>query len=162
MTENAPPVLLCFDGSPDAEHAISSAAALLRQRSAVVLSVSEPIRLWQPSDPATILGAPIEALLNKALEVEKLLDEMVEEQALGGVKLARAAGFDAQGRTARGKPWKAICEVADELDAATIVLGARGLSGVQSALLGSVSAAVSVHAGRPVLVVHQRPPKEEA
>jgi nucleotide-binding universal stress UspA family protein len=156
MTENAQPVLLCFDGSPDAEHAISSAAGLVRQRSAVVLSVSEPIRLWQPSDPATVLGAPIEALLNKALEVEKLLDQVVEEQANRGIELARAAGFDAQGRTARGKAWKAICEVADELDAAIIVLGARGLSRLQSALLGSVSSAVSIHASTPVMIIHHR------
>lgn len=76
-------------------------------------------------------------------------------------ELARAARFDAQGRTARGKPWKAIGEVAHELDAATVVLGARGLSRVQSVLLGSVSAAVSAHADRPVFIIHQRPPKEE-
>ena len=52
-----------------------------------------------------------------------------------------------------GKTWRAICDVAGEIDAATIVLGARGLSQVASLLLGSVSSAVLVHAKRPVLVV---------
>jgi len=54
---------------------------------------------------------------------------------------------------ARGKTWRRICDVAEETDAATIVLGARGLSRVGSLLLGSVSSAVLVHAKRSVLVV---------
>jgi nucleotide-binding universal stress UspA family protein len=69
------------------------------------------------------------------------------------VQLAREAGFDARGQLARGKTWRAICDTADELDAAPIVLGARGLSRVESVLLGSVSEAVLVHAKRPVLVI---------
>jgi nucleotide-binding universal stress UspA family protein len=148
------PVLLCFDGSDDAANAIDAAGRLLGGRSAVVLGICEPIPAWKPSDPATILEAPIGRLLSKALELEEIADEVTHEQVSRGVQLARAAGFHAEGRVAPGKPWKAICEVANELDAAVIVLGARGLSRVQSALLGSVSAAVSVHAGRPVLIVH--------
>ncbi len=63
-----------------------------------------------------------------------------------GVELARAAGFDARGRLASGKTSRAICDVAEELDASAIVLGARGLSRLQSVLLGSVSGAVAGHA----------------
>jgi nucleotide-binding universal stress UspA family protein len=55
-----------------------------------------------------------------------------------------------------GKTWRTICDVAGEIDAATIVLGARGLSRMGSLLLGSVSFAVTVHAKRPVLVVPHR------
>jgi nucleotide-binding universal stress UspA family protein len=151
------PVLLCYDGSGDAEDAISRAGELLGPRPAIVITVNEPMRHWEPSDPATILDAPIGRLLSKALELDEIADEIAQEQANRGVALARVAGFDAQGRIARGKAWKAICDVADELDAAAIVVGARGLSRVQSALLGSVSAAVSVHAKRPVLIIHPPP-----
>ena len=70
-----------------------------------------------------------------------------------GVALARAAGFDIRGVLAGGKTWRAICDLADELDASTIVLAARGLSRVQSVLLGSVSGAVAAHAKRPVLII---------
>jgi nucleotide-binding universal stress UspA family protein len=156
MSENAQPILLCFDGSSDAENAIRRAGELLGPRPAVVLTVSEPLRLWEPSDPATIIDAPVGKLLSKALKLEEIIDEVAQDQVNRGVKVARAAGFDAQGRVARGKPWKAICEVADQVDAEAIVLGARGLSRVESALLGSVSATVSRHAGRPVLIIHQR------
>ena len=53
--------------------------------------------------------------------------------------------------------WAAIVDAAEQLDAAAIVLGSRGLTGLKNVLLGSVSEGVVRHAGRPVLVVH-RPP----
>lgn len=156
MSEPAIPVLLCFDGSIDADHAISTAGVLLGPRPAIVITVSEPIRLWEADDPATILDAPIGKLLSKALNIEEIAAEVAGEQASRGLEIARAAGFDAQSRVVRGKAWRVICDVAQDIDAAVIVLGARGLSRVQSALLGSVSSTVSVHAGRPVLIIPPR------
>jgi nucleotide-binding universal stress UspA family protein len=158
MNEKTKAVLLCFDGSSDAENAIRGAGDLLGPRPAVVLTVSEPVRLWEASDPATVLDAPIGKLLSKALQFEAIIDEVAQQQVSRGIELAHAAGFDAQGRVVRGKPWRAICEVANEIEAEVIVLGARGLSRVEAALLGSVSATVSGHAGRPVLIIHQRAP----
>jgi nucleotide-binding universal stress UspA family protein len=158
MNANTKPILLCFDGSSDAENAIRGAGDLLGPRPAVVITVSEPLRLWEPSDPATIIEAPIGKLLSKALQLEEIIDEVAQEQVNRGVELARAAGFDAQGRVTRGKPWRTICEVANQIDAEAIVLGARGLSRVESALLGSVSATVSSHARRPVLIIHEPAP----
>jgi nucleotide-binding universal stress UspA family protein len=43
--------------------------------------------------------------------------------------------------------------VADEVEAAVIVLGTRGLTGLKSLWLGSVSHAVLQHADRAVIVV---------
>jgi hypothetical protein len=43
------------------------------------------------------------------------------------------------------------------VQAAPIVLGARGLSRVQSLLLGSVSSAVAAHANRALLIVPASP-----
>jgi nucleotide-binding universal stress UspA family protein len=149
------PVLFCFDGSEDAANAIASAGALLGPRPAVVITVCETMKVWAPSDPATILDAPIGKALSQSLELDEIADEVAHDEMDQGVRLARAAGFQAKGRVVGGKPWRAICDVADELDAAVIVLGARGLSRVQSVLLGSVSATVSAHARRPVLIVHQ-------
>ena len=54
---------------------------------------------------------------------------------------------------ATGAVWTTILEIADRHDAATIVMGSRGLTGMRSLLLGSVSSAVVHHAARPALVV---------
>jgi nucleotide-binding universal stress UspA family protein len=147
------PVLLCFDGSDDAATAIARAAELLAPRPAVVLTVWEPVATWEPYDPATILSAPVSKFLSRALGVDEIAAELAEEKVKQGVALASSAGFAAQGRVGHGKTWRTICDVAGDVDAAAIVLGARGLSRVGSLLLGSVSSAVLVHATRPVLVV---------
>jgi nucleotide-binding universal stress UspA family protein len=120
---------------------------------AMVLTVWEPVASWAPYDPATILSAPLSQLASKALELDDAVRDVALEQLKRGTELATTAGFEAQGRLEEGKPWRIICQLADELDAEPIVLGARGLGRVESALLGSVSTAVAFHAKRPVLVV---------
>ena len=47
-------------------------------------------------------------------------------------------------------------EVGDELDAAAIVLGSRGLAGLRELARGTLSHEVAAHAGRPVLIVPPR------
>ena len=150
------PVLLCFDGSDEAARAIAHAGRLLGTRQAVVLSVWEPVAVWQPYDPATAITAPISRLASKAMGLGEIGRDLALERATAGVEMARRAGFDAQSRVAGGKPWRVICDVADEIEAEAIVLGARGLSRMQSALLGSVSAATVHHTRHAVLVVPHR------
>lgn len=147
------PVLLCFDGSDDAAAAIARAGELLSPRSAVVLSVWEPVATWAPYDPATILTAGVSRLASGALGLDEIAGDVARKQMEQGVSLARTAGFEAQGRVASGKTWRTICDVAEEIGASVVVVGARGLSRVESALLGSVSSAVVVHARRSVLVI---------
>jgi nucleotide-binding universal stress UspA family protein len=153
---SAAPVLLCFDGSHDAAVAIASAGQVLSPGNAVVLTVWEPVAVWEPYDPATILSAPLEKLADHALGLDEITKELAQEKVARGVELAAEAGFRPQGRMVRGKAWRKICDVARELDAEVIVVGARGLGRVRGTLMGSVSSAVGVHANRPVLIVpHQ-------
>ena len=143
------PVLICYDGSEDAKHAIAVAAPLLGVRRAHVLAV------WQNTAavPSFAWAAPmsgIEDLLSAAREgADRIADE--------GVRAAREAGFDPTPLVveASGPVWVAIVDAAAELDAAAIVLGSRGLSGVKSVLLGSVSNGVIHHARCPALVVRR-------
>jgi nucleotide-binding universal stress UspA family protein len=155
MTSDPParPVLLCFDGSEDSAGAIAASAELLGPREAVVVTVCEPISIWEPYDPGAILSAAVAKLTEKQLGLEEIAHELAQEKLDHGIELARAAGFAAGGQVAHGKTWRAICDTADKLDAAPIVLGARGLSRVESAVLGSVSACVLAHTKRPVLVI---------
>ncbi len=153
------PVLLCFDGSEDAVRAIARAGELLGARPAVVLTVWEPVSVWEPYDPGAVLSAAVAKLGERELGLDEIAREVAEEKLQRGLEVATAAGFTPTARLFEGKPWRGICEVAGELEPAAIVLGARGLSRVQSALLGGVSAAVVVHARHPVLVI---PPTERS
>ena len=126
---------------------------MLAPRTAVVLTVWEPVRSWAPYDPATIVSAPLSRLASKALGVDEIALDLGRERLQRGVELAVAAGFGAEGRLEEGKPWRVICHVADDLDAEPILLGARGLGRMESALLGSASTAVVFHSKRPVLVI---------
>ena len=149
----AGPALICFDGSDDAAAAIVTAGEMLAPRMGVVLTVWEPVASWAPSDPATLLSAPLSRLASKELNLDEISQGAARELMQRGVELATAAGFQAEGRLEEGKPWRTIRRVADELDARPIVLGARGLGRVESMLLGSVSIAVIFHSRWPVLVV---------
>jgi hypothetical protein len=91
--EAGPSVLLCFDGSDDAATAIARAAELLAPRTAVVLTVWEPVATWEPYDPATILSARVSKLLSRALGVGKIAAEVAEQKVKQGVVLASSAGL---------------------------------------------------------------------
>ena len=159
----ASPALICFDGSDDAAAAIATAGEMLAPRVGVVLTVWEPVASWAPSDPATILSAPLSRLASKELDLDEISQAAARELMHRGVELATKAGFRSEGRLEKGKPWRTIRRVADELDAEPIVLGARGLGRVESMLLGSVSIGVVFHAQRPVLVVpHHEAPEPPA
>ena len=142
------PLLLCYDGSENAKHAIREAARLLAPRPAIVLSV------WQ--DAAAIPSlAWAGAALPDIGPVLAAAREGAERMAEEGAGIARATGFDAVAiaAEAKGPIWAAVQQAAEEHDASAIVVGTRGLSGIKSLLLGSVSTGIVHHAHRPTVVV---------
>jgi nucleotide-binding universal stress UspA family protein len=146
------PILICYDGSPGAARAIEAAATLLGPRRAVVLDVAPPIT------PAESVAAVSPMVPGAAFEEVNTAD--AGRQAARGAELARSSGFEAEARAALTAPtWQGVVDVADELDAAVIVIGSRGLSGLRETLEGSLSHQVAEHAGRPVLIVP--PPQHE-
>ena len=143
------PVLLCDDGSDGAAQAVRDAGTLLGPRPALALHV------WQ-SAAAGALAVASGGLAGFPTDVDERLAAAAEDQAGEAAERGRAAGFDATPLAveAVGPVWQAILDVAQEHEASVIVVGARGLSGLQKVLLGSVSEKVVGHADRPVLVLH--------
>jgi nucleotide-binding universal stress UspA family protein len=85
---------------------------------------------------------------------EALNEAEARRIACRGAAIARSAGFEAEpsGELASAT-WEGIVDVADELDAAVIVIGSRGLTGMKKIFDASVSRQIAEHAGRPVLIV---------
>jgi nucleotide-binding universal stress UspA family protein len=146
------PLLLCYDGSEDAKHAIEHAGRLLGGRDALVVTV------WQPT-PAlgSFAFAGATDSMFDFVEVNRAAADLGGRVAGDGVRIAQQAGLHAEpvAVESTGPVWKTIVEIADRYDAATIVMGSRGLTGLQSMLLGSVSSAIVHHADRPTLVIRQ-------
>jgi nucleotide-binding universal stress UspA family protein len=145
------PLLVCYDGSEDAKHAIKSAGRLLGGRHALVLMV------WEPTPAMSFGGLGTSAGMVNFSELDRAAAEHGDRVADEGVRVARQEGLDAEPVTSKatGPVWRTILEIADREDAAVIVMGCRGLTGVRSLLLGSVSSAVIHHGDRPTLVVHR-------
>jgi nucleotide-binding universal stress UspA family protein len=141
------PFVLCFDGSEAAERAIRIAPVLLgRGRAARVLYAYKPMeRSLGVAQAAS--GGRIDAPVSGEADALDVVD--------AGVAIALEAGFEADALllAADRKTAELIAATADELDAPAIVMGQRGLSGLKSALLGSVSRDVVNAYHRPVIVV---------
>ena len=145
------PLLLCYDGSEDAKHAIEHAGCLLGGRDALVVTV------WQTT---SAVGSSASAGATDGfdfVEVNRAAAELGGRVARDGVRIAEQAGLHAEpvAVEATGPVWKTIVDIADRNDAATIVVGSRGLTGLRSMLLGSVSSAIVHHADRPTLVIRE-------
>src|SRR5919108_3049911 len=110
------PTLLCYDGSDEAGDAIAAAGPLIAERDAVVVTVWEPVATWEPYDPGAILSAGVARLGSQTLGLDEIARQIADEKLERGLEHAGKAGFDARGQVAGGKTWRAICDLADELD----------------------------------------------
>jgi len=145
------PLLIGYDGSEHAKHAIRSASRLLTGRDALVVTV------WQPtSDVGAFAWYGAGPNMVDFAELDRAGAEAGGRVAEEGARIAREAGLRAEPIAIEATPpvWKTIVETADLHEAAAIVMGSRGLTGLRSMVLGSVSSAVVHHTDRPTLVIH--------
>lgn len=143
-------ILLCYDGSPDSQAAIGYAARRFAGESAVVLTVWEGLTEVLVRAGNGVAGAAL-----NFEEIDAASAAEARERAAEGAAVAREAGLEAEACTVErnGTTWETILELAEKRQVDTIVLGTRGLTGLKSLLLGSVSHAVLQHTDRPVIVV---------
>jgi nucleotide-binding universal stress UspA family protein len=146
-------ILLCYDGSADAQAAIDQAGLLMAGSEATVLVIWETILETMTRHGALGMGFGTVGPYDDGADAA--IKQAAVDTAATGAQRAVAAGLVAQPRVVnRSDDIAAIilAEAAD-LDAAVIVLGTRGLGGMKSLMLGSVSHAVLHHADRAVLVI---------
>lgn len=145
-------ILICYDGSDDAKAAILHGGELLSGQAATVLTVWQPVAIMGTRAPTGFMFLP--SFLD-AEEIDQANEDFAEKQAAEGADLARGSGLDAVAISVAqtSTTADAILSEADRLDAGAILMGSRGLTGLKSLLLGSVSHAVLQHAPRPVIVV---------
>lgn len=139
-------ILVAVDGSDHALHAAQVAARLARALGAglTVLTVYH--------GPSPALGEPnYSAALAEALEEARGIAEHARLAA------RKAGGLEPEVEWLSGVPADTIMTVARDGGHDLIVMGTRGRGRLSAALLGSVSSVVAARAGRPVLVVGDRP-----
>jgi nucleotide-binding universal stress UspA family protein len=143
-------ILIAYDGSADANEAIKRAGELMKGKAAAVLTVWEP---FESIAGRVGSGMPIGSV--DYAELDRSYGEDARQRAEAGASLARDAGLKAHAlvRLRFGSIAESILAEAEESGAEAIVLGTRGLTGIKSLLMGSVSHDVLQHADVPVIVV---------
>lgn len=145
-------ILICYDGSRDARAAIESAAQLFPAASATVLTVWEP---FAEVVARTTVGFGLIPAIPDETEIDEASRKAAEKTAAEGAELAHQRGLAAEPQTCSQATTiaRALLVEAGRLGADAIVMGSRGLTGVKSLLLGSVSHELVQHADRTVVVV---------
>jgi len=158
MTTDTRPVVVAFDGSPEAVEAVRTAATLFRDRLLLVVTVWEPgIAMAAAMMPVGDIGGG--SYTPPAPEAVEALDkaqlEHAQAAAEAGVRLATEAGATAEALPVPDSSdvSDTIAAIVEERDAAALVVGSRGMGRVKSALTGSTSRRLLHETRRPVLIV---------
>ena len=149
------PVVIGYDGSEHSRAAVVAAGRLLKVREAALRTAWNSYRAVAPAGAA---GVPVAVTTKAAEEIDRAARERAQRTAEQGARLAASHGLEVQAEAveADGSAWGALLDTAYTRRAAAVVVGSRGNSAFESALVGSVSRALVHHAPAPVLVV--RPP----
>jgi nucleotide-binding universal stress UspA family protein len=129
-------ILLAYDGTEPAKHALDTAVELAKKFDATISVVSVV-----PFHPGR-------------MPVDPWDDEVVHRQALEEARsLLSLQGIEADLLEPIGDPARTIERIAHEGDFDTVVIGSRGLGALARFLQGSVSNHVAAHADATVMVV---------
>jgi nucleotide-binding universal stress UspA family protein len=141
-------VVIGYATTPDARHAIETAAPIIAATEAIVVNV------WSPATGGTSM--PPGGAGPPPLQHDGGLEDAAWRSAKEGAALAAAAGLDARPDVECGtKPeiGQLLAALADEHDADLVLVGRRRRSRLEAAVFGSVSHDTVRASRRPVLVV---------
>ena len=129
-------ILVAYDGTEPADHALATAIDLAKAFDAAIGVVSVV-----PVHPGR---SPIDPWDDPAVHADQLRQAQ---------RILMEAGIEAQLHEPSGDPARVIEQKAEEGGYDTIVLGSRGLSGLDRVLQGSVSEHVATHAKTTVSLI---------
>lgn len=144
-------MLVCTDGSEQAEEAIHCAAHIAKDIGAkvVLLSVFQPVEAFEDSSVPELSEDMKEKLRKKVSEFpipeKKYLDD--------GKRLFKQIGIEAETKFVEGGATQEILREANEGKYDLVVTGSRGLSGLKRLIMGQVSSNVLEKAETNVLIV---------
>jgi len=143
-------MLVAIDGSESATKALDYALSLAEKCDAEVqiVSVVPPVESFMPRFSLTAPPIHYSLFID---EVEKQLQTVLSD-ALTEAKEKRPS-ISISMRLLKGRPADTIVQTAQEEGFDIIVVGSRGLSGINELVLGSVSDRVADLATCPVLIV---------
>lgn len=168
MSEGKQRLLIAYDGSDVANAAVRQAAELFPDRAAVVVTVWEPgLGAMMVSNPGFDVGGSVALAYDPKFlsEVDQAEEHHAAVVSREGARLARSLGLDAEPHAIPDEVHvaDAIVDFAAEQDAAAVVIGSHGISGLRSHLRGGTSRHILAHCTRPVVVVRSdEPGKPEA
>lgn len=141
-------VVVGYDGSGHADRAVDAAADQVGSEGMVHVVTA----FRQEADPRLV-----DHLRRLPEEFRYVYDPIAdeEERQHAALQRLRDRGVQCAGHIVPDDPAAAILDVARREGADLVVVGSRGLGGMQRFLRGSVSARVATHAPMSVLVVHE-------
>jgi nucleotide-binding universal stress UspA family protein len=136
-------IVLGLDGSPGAQAAARWCAAYAGPLDADVVAVTvvAPVLAGSLPQPTAPVGLTDQERASLTVALEQWCSPL------------RDAAVDYDARVVEGVPAGSLMQIADDVDAALIVVGRRGDGGVAELVLGSVPRKLTHHCTRPVLVV---------
>jgi nucleotide-binding universal stress UspA family protein len=136
-------IVVGTDGSPSADRAVRRAADVAKGVGAQVhLVTAFP-------DVATFRETIVSSAKADPVDLREVAESVLARES----RALADQGIDVVTHAREGDPAEVIIDVAQEEGADLIIVGARGLSGLERFLLGSVSSKLSHHAPTSVMVV---------
>ena len=143
-------ILLPVDGSELALEAVRFAVRLARSGlrvSAVLANVQEPASLYEM------------VVAHDADVIDRISAEAGVHALQAAEKLLKQADIPYECEVAKGDPAHTLVDIVERFGCDMVIMGARGMGTLRSALLGSVSHEMLHAAGVPVMIV--QPPQED-
>jgi nucleotide-binding universal stress UspA family protein len=135
-------ILVPVDGSENSDRAVRFALEMLKGGGGKLhlLNVQAPV------------GGGVSTFVRKA-DIDSYHRDEGEKALASALKIAADAGMPAEKHISVGRPGELVAEFAARVEAAMVVMGTRGHTGIAGVLLGSVAQDVIARSKVPVCLV---------